>query len=117
MLKHFTSLQEDYMGGSVAILNLIGRSKGLEKTLYERQEIVMLDTNLLRNNEIEYYHFDFHSECGANSDPCMEFLKNLVLPQHMEQMGIFIQKNDIVEELTADGRTLLKKLVQDVERM
>ena len=84
MLKHFDSLQEDYMGGSVAILNLIGRNKGLEKILYERQEIVMIDTNLLRNSEIEYYHFDFHAECGGNSDPCMEYLRNLVLPQHME---------------------------------
>ena len=80
MLKHYQGLQEDYMGGQIAIVNLISRSKGLEKTLYERQEIVMLDTNLLRNSEIQYYHFDFHAECRENSDPCMEFLKTLVLP-------------------------------------
>lgn len=105
------------MGGQIAIVNLIGRNRGLEKTLYERQEVVMLDTNLLRNNEIDYYHFDFHAECRENSDPCMEFLKGLVLSQHMQQIGIFIQRNDIIEEVSADGRTQVKKLVQDVERL
>jgi len=60
MLKHFESLSEDYMGGPVVILNLISRNKGLEKTLYQRQEIVMTDTNLLRGDNVHYYHFDFH---------------------------------------------------------
>ena len=75
----------------------------------------MLDTNLLRNNEIQYYHFDFHAECKENSDPCMEFLKTLVLPQHMENIGLFIQRNDIVEEISADGSSSVKRLCKDVE--
>lgn len=99
------------MGGQVAIINLISRSKGLEKTLFDRQESVMLDTNLLRNHEIEYYHFDFHSECSSNSEPCMEFLKTLVLPNHMENIGLFIQRNDIVEEVSNEGTSRVKRLV------
>ena len=71
----------------------------------------------MQNNEIEYYHFDFHAECSGNSDPCMEFLKNLVLPNHMGDIGLFIQRNDIVEEVSPEGNSLVKKLVQDVERL
>ena len=71
----------------------------------------MLDTNLLRNHEIEYYHFDFHSECSSNSEPCMEFLKTLVLPNHMENIGLFIQRNDIVEEVSNEGTSRVKRLV------
>ena len=56
----------------------------------------MLDTNLLRGGEFDYFHFDFHKECHENSDPMMEFLRNLVLPERMQQMGLFIQRNDIV---------------------
>ena len=84
MLKHYSGLQEDFLGGPVVILNLISRSKGLEKVLFERQEMVMIDTNLLRGDEYDYYHFDFHKECHENSDPMMEFLKNLILPSHMD---------------------------------
>lgn len=105
------------MGGSVVILNLIARNKGLEKILYERQEMIMLDTNLLRSDEYDYYHFDFHKECHENSEPMMNFLKNLVLPAHMEQIGLFIQRNDIVQEVTADGAGTSKKLYQDIERL
>ena len=80
MLKHYAGLQEDYLGGPVVALNLIGRNKGLERILYERQDVLMMDTNLLRNNEVEYYHFDFHHECGVNSDPMLDFLRNMILP-------------------------------------
>ena len=47
----------------------------------------------------------------------MNFLKNLVLPAHMEQIGLFIQRNDIVQEVTADGAGTSKKLYQDIERL
>lgn len=50
----------------------------------------MMDTNLLRGDEFSYYHFDFHSECSGNSDPMMDYLKSLVLPNHMEKIGLFI---------------------------
>ena len=117
LLKHYSGLQEDYMGGSVVILNLIARNKGLEKILYERQEMIMLDTNLLRSNEYDYYHFDFHKQCHENSEPMMNYLKNLVLPAHMEQIGLFVQRNDIVQEVSPDGAGTTKKLYQDIERL
>jgi len=44
----------------------------------------------------------------------MEFLKNLVLPSHMQQIGLFVQKNEIVSELSRDGLLETKSLVQDV---
>ena len=72
------------------MLNLISRNRGLEKILYERQEIIMMDTNLLRGEEVEYYHFDFHHECSTNSDPMMEYLRTLILPAHMEKIGLFV---------------------------
>ena len=92
-------------------MNLIGRNRGLEKTLYDRQEMIMMDTNLLQNNEYDYFHFDFHAECHHNSDTCMEFLKNLVLPDYLGSIGLFVQRNDIVEEVSNNGTTKVKKLV------
>ena len=74
----------------------------------------MSDTNLLRGEEVEYYHFDFHHECSGNSDPMMEFLKNLVLPTHMQNIGLFVSRNDIISEVSEDGKFETKKLVQDV---
>ena len=74
----------------------------------------MMDTNLLRSDNVHYYHFDFHQECSSNSDPMMEFLKNLVLSSHMQQIGLFVQKNEIVSELSRDGLLETKSLVQDV---
>ena len=73
--------------------------------------MIMMDTNLLQNNEYDYFHFDFHAECHHNSDPCMEFLKNLVLPNYLSSIGLFVQRNDIVEEVSNNGTTKIKKLV------
>ena len=77
----------------------------------------MLDTNLLTNGEFEYYHFDFKAQCRENSDPCMDFLRNYLLPLHKERIGLFIQRNDIVEEVSPDGSSVVRKLVQDIERL
>jgi hypothetical protein len=44
----------------------------------------------------------------------MEFLKNLVLPSHMQQIGLFVQKNEIISEVSSDGIFETKSLVQDV---
>ena len=71
----------------------------------------MMDTNLLRGEEFDYYHFDFHSECSQNSDPMMDYLKSLVLPAHMDKIGLFVQRNDIVSELSQDGTVETKKLI------
>lgn len=82
MIKHFDSLQKDYLGGPIVALNLIGPNRGLEKTLYETQDIVMMETNLLGSNDVDYFHFDFHTHCSSNSDPMMNFLRSVVLPPH-----------------------------------
>ena len=111
MLKHYTSLQKDYLGGPIAVVNLIRSHKGLERTLFERQHAVMAETNLLGGQEIDYYHFDFHTECKENSDPMLEFLRVRVLPNHMERIGLFVMRNDIVEEVAQDGNLKTRKLV------
>ena len=51
----------------------------------------MMDTNVARSGSgIDYYHFDFHGQCHENSDPMLEFLKGVVMPLHMEQIGLFV---------------------------
>ena len=42
MLKHYDSLSKDHPGGPIVVLNLIGANRGLEKTLYEKQESMIL---------------------------------------------------------------------------
>ena len=116
MLRHYAGLQQDYLGGPIATINLIGTSKGLERTLFERQNTVMLETGLLRNNEVDYFHYDFHGHCGENSDPMMDYLKSDVLPTHMERIGLFVMSNKIVDEVSYDGHHKKRKLVTEFER-
>ena len=47
----------------------------------------------------------------------MDFLRNYLLPLHKEQIGLFVQRNDIVEEVSTDGTSVVRKLVQDIERL
>ena len=98
-------------------MNLIGTNKQLEKTLFDEQDIVMMDTNLLSNNEVDYFHFDFHANCRENSDAMMDFLRSAVLPTHLERMGVFIMYNNIVDERSPDGNVKTRKLVTELERM
>ena len=35
----------------------------------------------------------------------------------MEHIGLFVQRNDIVEEVSPDGSSQVKKLCQDVEQI
>ena len=104
MLKHYDSLGNDHPGGPIVVLNLIGANRGLEKTLYEKQNSIMEETELFSKHLVEYYHFDFHSECHENSDPMLDYLKQMILPAHMNQIGMFVQRNDILQG--AQGRRL-----------
>ena len=47
----------------------------------------------------------------------MEFLRSMVLPKHMERMGIFVMYNNIVDEKSPDGNVKTRKLVTELERM
>ena len=61
--------------------------------------------------DVNYYHFDFHHECKESSEPMMNYLKDVVLSQFLEEIKIFHQTNYIVSEKSLDGLLETKKLV------
>lgn len=76
----------------------------------------MTETNLINNNEVDYFHFDFHDLCKENSDPMLDFVVTTLLPEYMNRIGMFVMRNDIVDEVSLDRSVKTRKIVSEFER-
>ena len=87
MLRHYQSLKEDY-DGKIVTLNLIGESRGIERPIADMQNRVMNSIEL-HKHDVSYFHFDFHHECKESSEPMLNYLKEVILSEFLDEIKIF----------------------------
>jgi hypothetical protein len=81
----------------------------MEIALRERFEVMCEESGLIQNNQLVYKFFDFHQECGKNTEPMIKLIKEDFYPNYVSHYGIFEAQSTVKEYRTGNVTS------QDVE--
>ena len=80
----------------VLAVNLVAVNKKMELELKERYE-QMMELSELVPHKVVYKYFDYHHECGKNSEKARALIDLDLFPNHIKQMGLFEMVNTVRE--------------------